>query len=63
MKLSVRAAIDSLKPLSRFFVERPRFAAVIAIVLSLAGGVSLWHLPVAQYPEVSPPRITVACNL
>ena len=62
MKLSVRAAIDSLKPLSRFFVERPRFAAVIAVVLSLAGGVSLWHLPVAQYPEVSPPRITVACN-
>ena len=59
MKLSVRAAIDALRPLSRFFIERPRFAGVISIVLSLAGGVALLKLPVAQYPEVSPPRITV----
>ena len=62
MKLSVRAAIDALRPLSRFFIERPRFAGVISIVLSLAGAVALWRLPVAQYPEVSPPRITVTCT-
>ena len=62
MKLSVRAAIDALRPLSRFFIERPRFAGVISIVLSLAGGVALLKLPVAQYPEVSPPRITVSCS-
>ena len=61
-KLSVRAAIDALRPMSRFFIERPRFAAVISIVLSLSGLVALRYLPVAQYPEVTPPRIVVACN-
>ena len=62
MKLSVRAAIDALRPISRFFIERPRFAAVISVVLSLSGAVALWKLPVAQYPEVSPPRILVRCS-
>ncbi len=61
-KISVRAAIDALKPMSRFFIERPRFAAVISIVLSLSGLVALTHLPVAQYPQVSPPRIVVSCT-
>jgi len=62
MKLSVRAAIDALRPLSRFFIERPRFAGVISIVLSISGAVALKYLPVAQYPEVSPPRISVSCS-
>ncbi|MCQ2389559.1 MAG: efflux RND transporter permease subunit, partial [Kiritimatiellae bacterium] len=62
MKLSVRAAIDQLKPFSRFFVERPRFAAVLAVVMSLAGAVSAWKLPVAQYPQISPPRVSVSCS-
>ena len=62
MKLSIRAAIDALHPFSRFFIERPRFAGVVSIVLSLAGAVALMKLPVAQYPEVQPPRIVVACN-
>ena len=62
MKLSIRAAIDALHPFSRFFIERPRFAGVVSIVLSLAGAVALMKLPVAQYPEVQPPRIIVACN-
>ncbi len=62
MKLSIRAAIDALRPFSRFFIERPRFAGVVSIVLSLAGAVALMKLPVAQYPEVQPPRIVVACN-
>ena len=62
MKLSVRAAIDALKPFSRFFIERPRFAAVISIALSLSGAISLWKLPVAQYPQVTPPRIVVSCS-
>ncbi len=61
-RLSVRAAIDALRPMSRFFIERPRFAAVISIVLSLAGLVALKYLPVAQYPEVTPPRIVVSCS-
>ena len=62
MKFPVRAAVDALKPFSRFFVERPRFAAVIAIVMSLAGALSLAFLPVAQYPEITPPRILVSCS-
>ena len=62
MKLSVRAAIDALRPMSRFFVERPRFAAVLSVVLSLSGAVALLNLPIAQYPEVTPPRISVSCS-
>ncbi len=44
------------------FVERPRLAAVGAIALSLAGLVALYSLPVAQYPDVAPPRIVVSCT-
>ncbi len=62
MKLSIRAAIDALHPFSRFFIERPRFAGVVSIVLTLAGAVALFKLPVAQYPEVQPPRIVVSCR-
>ena len=62
MKPSIRAAIDALRPFSRFFIERPRFAGVVSIVLSLAGTVALLKLPVAQYPEVQPPRIVVTCS-
>ena len=62
MKFSVRAAIDALKPFSRFFIERPRFAVVLALVMSIAGGLSLSFLPVAQYPEITPPRIMVGCS-
>ncbi len=62
-RLSVRAAIDALKPFSRFFIDRPRFAAVVSIVLSISGAVAmLFYLPVAQYPEVQPPRIVVSCS-
>ena len=35
---------------SRFFIDRPIFAAVVSIVIALAGGLALYHLPVAQYP-------------
>ena len=59
MKLGIRASIDALKPLSRVFIERPRFAMVIAIVLTIAGGMAILTLPVAQYPRVTPPTITV----
>ena len=62
MKLSVRAAVDALRPMSRFFIERPRFATVISLVLGLLGVVSLFRLPVAQYPEVMPPSICICCS-
>src|SRR5690606_3543544 len=46
--------------LSRFFIDRPIFAAVIAIVITLIGAISYFFLPVSQSPEVVPPTVTVA---
>jgi multidrug efflux pump subunit AcrB len=48
--------------LSKFFIDRPIFAAVISIVLTLAGAVSVIKLPVAQYPEITPPTVSVTCQ-
>lgn len=59
MKLSIRASIDQIKTFSRVFIERPRFAMVIAIVLTLAGALSITKLPIAQYPQLTPPEIQV----
>src|SRR5882757_2773052 len=44
---------------SRFFIDRPIFATVISIVITLAGAVAVFALPVAQYPEVTPPTVQV----
>ncbi|NQZ96709.1 MAG: multidrug efflux RND transporter permease subunit [Myxococcales bacterium] len=46
---------------SRFFIERPIFATVIAVVITMAGLVSLPGLPIAQYPEITPPTVKVSC--
>ncbi|MCY4044849.1 MAG: multidrug efflux RND transporter permease subunit [Cellvibrionales bacterium] len=46
--------------LSEFFIGRPKFALVISIVITLAGFIALMTLPVAQYPEVAPPQVTVS---
>src|SRR5947209_7175407 len=46
--------------LSRFFIDRPIFAWVISIVITLAGAVALFALPVAQYPEITPPTVEVS---
>jgi multidrug efflux pump len=45
---------------SSFFIRRPNFAIVIAIVITLAGLVSLSAIPVAQYPNVTPPQVTIS---
>jgi multidrug efflux pump len=45
--------------ISRFFIERPIFASVLSIVFVLAGGVAVFTLPVAQYPDVTPPSVLV----
>lgn len=47
---------------SKFFIERPRFAVVIAIVMSLAGIIALFTLPVAMYPEITPPSVSVTAD-
>jgi hydrophobe/amphiphile efflux-1 (HAE1) family protein len=46
--------------ISHFFIDRPIFAAVVSIVFVILGAVSFSRLPVAQYPEIAPPVITVS---
>ncbi len=43
----------------RFFIDRPRFAAVISILIVVVGMISYFQLPVTQYPEIAPPTIVV----
>ena len=45
--------------LSRFFIDRPIFAWVIAIVLMMAGGLAILTLPIAQYPPIAPPAVAI----
>ncbi|MDB5709679.1 MAG: transporter, partial [Sphingomonas bacterium] len=45
--------------LSRFFITRPIFAAVIAVVITLVGAIAYMSLPVSQYPDIVPPTVTV----
>ena len=45
--------------ISHFFIDRPIFASVLSIVLTLAGLVAVFTLPIAQYPEVTPPTVLV----
>jgi len=44
---------------SRFFIDRPIFAAVISIIVVLLGAFAYPTLPIAQYPEIAPPTITI----
>ena len=48
--------------MSRFFIERPIFSAVIAILFVVAGLIAGKVLPIAQYPEISPPTVTITAN-
>ncbi|MDJ0867734.1 MAG: multidrug efflux RND transporter permease subunit [Myxococcota bacterium] len=45
--------------MSRFFIERPIFATVLALAIMIAGGITLQVLPVSQYPEIAPPTVEV----
>src|SRR6187549_2203397 len=45
--------------ISEFFIKRPIFAGVISIVIFLVGAISLFRLPVSEYPEVVPPTVIV----
>ena len=47
-------------PISKFFITRPKFAFVISIVISLAGLLALLGLPVAQFPDITPPTVSVS---
>ena len=45
--------------ISRFFVDRPIFAAVLSIIIFAIGLISIPNLPVSEYPEVVPPSVVV----
>jgi len=48
--------------LSHVFIERPIFAAVISVIITIVGALAYFGLPIAQYPEVVPPTVTVSAN-
>ena len=48
--------------ISAFFIKRPIFAWVIAIVIMLGGVLALTTLPVSQYPEIAPPTIQISAS-
>ena len=48
--------------MSKFFIEHPVLANVLAIVLVLIGGVALYELPVSEYPNVVPPTVQVTTS-
>ncbi len=48
---------------SRIFIERPRLAIVISIIITLAGVLALLNIPIAQYPQITPPEIRVQRHL
>jgi hydrophobe/amphiphile efflux-1 (HAE1) family protein len=47
---------------SSVFIDRPRLAIVIAIVITIAGGLAILRIPVAQFPDIVPPQVTVTGN-
>src|SRR3989304_5268939 len=48
--------------MARFFIDRPIFAWVIAIIIMLAGGLALFKLPVSMYPNVAPPAVEISAT-
>lgn len=48
--------------LSHFFIDRPIFATVVSLLITIIGGISYFSLPVAQYPEIAPPTIVVSAS-
>ena len=47
---------------SHFFIQRPIFAAMLSLIILIAGGLSLFQLPVSEYPEVVPPTVVVTAS-
>src|SRR5690242_20267836 len=46
--------------ISGVFIDRPRLAVVVAVLLTLAGSLALMRLPVSQFPDIVPPQVTVS---
>ena len=47
---------------SGIFIDSPRFAVVIAIVITLAGAIAIASIPIAQFPDIVPPQVTLSAN-
>ncbi|MGL4975384.1 MAG: efflux RND transporter permease subunit [Bosea sp. (in: a-proteobacteria)] len=45
--------------LAHFFIDRPIFAAVLSIIISIAGAITMRGLPIAEYPEIAPPTVNI----
>src|SRR5262249_55464235 len=45
---------------SRFFIDRPIFATVLSLVITLVGAIALYYLPISQYPRITPPGVTIS---
>src|SRR3954469_22935210 len=48
--------------ISRFFIDRPIFASVVSIVMTLIGAIALLYLPIAQYPRITPPGVSISIS-
>src|ERR1700689_1532380 len=48
--------------LSKFFIDRPIFATVLSVLITLTGGIAAAYLPVAQYPRITPPSVNVSIS-
>jgi multidrug efflux pump len=46
--------------ISRFFIDRPIFASVVSIAITLIGAIALFYLPIAQYPRITPPGVSIS---
>src|SRR5204863_4667351 len=57
---SAEASLSSV--MAQFFINRPVFAWVVSILIMVLGGLAITRLPVAQYPSVAPPSISVSAN-
>src|SRR5258706_15971666 len=49
-------------PLSHFFIDRPIFATVLSVFLTILGAIAYLTLPIAQYPEIAPPTVQITAT-
>ncbi len=47
---------------SHFFIDRPIFAAVISLIITIVGAIAYFNLPVSEYPEIAPPTVVVSAS-
>ncbi|TWT75305.1 efflux RND transporter permease subunit [Allorhodopirellula solitaria] len=62
LRLPVFEIPSSCLLMSQFFISRPIFACVISVLVVMAGGIFVWSLPIAQYPEITPPAVRVSAK-